>query len=233
MSQAITASGPAAAAMSAQDPALELAALRVEALLDARAQRLHPSLRLAVRLALGDELARVRRARRRRRRPRRAPGYVAPIRSGAASIWISRPEKRSSYWRVGLGAELGSHAEHHVRIGQQLREGGVVAGRADAERIARREGALAHVGGGDRRAQALGERAQLGPGAGALDAAARPEDGPLGGGEQPGGLGEDLRRAARQVARARRRAPLRARPGPPARRARPPAPRGTPAPSAA
>ena len=108
---------------------------------------------------------------------------------------------------------------------KQLAKRRVVAAGTGAQRVARRERALAHVGGGDRCAQTLGERAQL---------AQAPERRPR---RRPTARAALRRRAAQPPRRASgapvRRAPARYRgqarpPRPWVRRARRPAPRGRP-----
>ncbi len=60
-----------------------------------------------------------------------------------------------------LGAELGSGAQDHVRVAQQLLEGGLVAAASGGQRVVLRQRALAHVGRRDRRIDQLREPLQL------------------------------------------------------------------------
>ncbi len=79
-----------------------------------------------------------------------------------------------------LGAELRADGEDRVGPGEKLLDGGLVGGGSRCEWVVVREGALAHVGRHHRRAEALGDGAQLVPGAGAQHAPAGPDHGPFG-----------------------------------------------------
>ena len=85
--------------------------------------------------------------------------------------------------------EAAADAEDEVRLAHEhvQRPRHRPAARAERQRMVLGEGALALEARGDRRAEQLGQRPQLGPGLGVVDALAGVEDRPLGGDEDVGG----------------------------------------------
>ena len=159
---------------------------------------------------------------------RPSASYVAPIRRGSASTWISRPESSSAYCPVVSAPSSVPTARRTSAPPEELAHGRLVQRRPDRQRVVLGEGALAHVGRRHRRAQPLRDRAQLLPGARAEHAAAGPDDRRLGG-RQAGGRprraprrpGAGAPPGSRPAPRAGRRSPRRAgRRGSPRRRAR-------------
>ena len=200
----------------AHEPSLEPAVLPVEPRVDPRANLGDP-------LLAGRALGRRKAFEQRREhaagvadQPERLVGRPDPPRVGV-DVDEAAAELQGVVARR-LGAELGADGEDRVGPGEKLLDGGLVGGGSGRERVIVREGALAHVGRHHGRAEALGDRAQLVPGAGAQHAAAGPDHGPLGVGEEAHGLGEvalggQRRQLGRRVelAHGRRRSPRRAR----------------------
>ena len=162
-----------------EETALQLAALLVETAADPvsylRGGPLGPTVRLSDgkpledgaenRLRIADEAeCRIGAA-----DPLRCGVDLDDLPTGAQGILASR-----------LRAELGPDAHEDVGTLDELLERSFVRRRARCERVIFGEGSLAHVGRRDRSLDSLSQGGQLGPGAGAADAASGPQDRALG-----------------------------------------------------